>query len=250
MNGKSWHHVSPVTGLGLCSAQSPEACKFGANNHFNAKAVARIEAERPANFNEHEAMRKNQEIAGKKVSPPWDTTPLVKPTPKPVPMARPVPVAPQARASNFPTSHRRPQKGDETLYHKEIGFPRNFKAPAGVLGLKYTRHAEQAALDDRYGEIIKPARLTTANYDIVELGVQDNRVSKIVYRGPARCTECHYSQTAPADCTHEKKDIILVVMPPQGAGTSEWVVKTVWTNLNSDKHRTLDESKYAKPVSV
>lgn len=239
MSGKSWHHVSPVTGLGPCSAQSPEACKFGADGHFSGKAAERITSGRPANYKEHEAMREHQKATGQKVA---EKMIAPKPSPpKPTPLAKPA--APK-RSNGFPTSHHRPRAGDEILYHEEIGFPKNFRPPTGKYPLTYSRHAHEACLDDRYGHIPKLKGIDTDRMKLIEIGVKDGKVSKLLYRGTLACTECHANNVSQSACKHPRRDMCIVVIPK---AREPWFVKTVWINLQSDKHRTLDASKYQKP---
>jgi hypothetical protein len=241
MNGKTWHHVSPVTGLGICQAQSPDKCKFGESNHFNAKAAERINAGRPANYNEHEAMREHQRATGQKVA---EQMVQQKPVPKPTPMTRPAAPTPPKRPNGFPTGHQRPRAGDEILYHADIGFPKNFVPPKGRYQLEYSRHALEASLDDRYGKIPKLTTLSVDHMKIIELGVQNGKISKILYRGTLACIECHQNKLPQGNCPHPKRDMCIVVIPKPN---QPWYVKTVWINLQSDKHKTLDESKYEKP---
>jgi hypothetical protein len=242
MNAKIWHHVSPVTGLGLCQAQSPDKCKFGADNHFSAKAAERIESGRTANYQEHEAMREHQRVTGQKVAEQMVTA---KPSaPKPTPMKPLAPPTPK-KSNGFPTAHQRPRAGDEILYHSELGFPQHFKPPTGRKKLEYSRHALEASMDDRYGKIPKLTTLSVDHMKIIELGVQNNKISKILYRGTLSCIDCHQNKLPQADCPHPKRDMCIVVIPRPG--DQPWYVKTVWINLQSDKHKTLDETKYEKP---
>lgn len=252
MNAKTWHHVSPVTGLGICQAQSPDKCKFGADNHFNAKAAERIKSGRTSNYQEYEAMREHQIATGQEVAekklPPVATTPAATaPTPAAMAMSRPpAPPTPPARRSNgFPTGHQRPRAGDEILYHAELGFPKNFRPPVGRYDLEWGHHAIEASLDDRYGKIPTPKSLLVDKMKIIELGVQNGKVSKILYRGTLACTICRENETPQSECTHAKRDMCIVVIPKPNK--QPWYVKTVWINLQSDKHRTLDASKYQKP---
>jgi len=263
MSTKTWSHVSPTVGLDSCGAQSPESCKFKDSKHFSAKAVERINAGRPANFDEHEAMVKHREITaqhnmegGSNSSVPKPgpaKVPAVPTAPKPGPVAPPRPTPSPARpvapfpgrsqqgrpVAPFPTQHRqggsygRPQRTPETLYHMELGFPSTFVKPSGRKELDYGSHAMSATLDDRYGRIPVLNSINVDKLQMVELGVDSGsgRVSKIVYRG-------HLD---------EERDMCIVVIPkPPG---QKWFVKTVWINLRSDQHRTLDESKYARPAA-
>lgn len=108
------------------------------------------------------------------------------------------------------------------LYHKETGLPLNkVSFQMGTVPLRYTRHAEEAARTDRYGFIKLPKFVNTDRAEVVEVEVTYGKIDKVVYRA-------NYSEEA---------DIILVI----GRGG---VVRTVWLNLKSDKHKTLDKSRY------
>jgi hypothetical protein len=235
MSTKSWSHVSPVTGVGPCGAQTPEACKFAGTKHFSSAAAARILAGRPANYDEHEAMRKHQQIMAEKNGTPLplpEPAAKPKPKPKPVPRAAPAPV----QQNRFPSQHRNSAQGrapqrSETLYHMELGFPTGFRKPGGRVPLEYSRHALEATLDDRYGEIPVMKGINLDSLELFEMGVENGKVSKLAYRG-------HLD---------DKRDMCIVVIP-KGPG-QKWFVKTVWINLRSDQHKTLDESKYARPMA-
>jgi hypothetical protein len=268
MSTKTWSHISPTKGVDTCGAQSPETCKFKeTSRHFTAKAAERIKTGRPANFDEYEAMMKHREAIGDKSEvKPFGGAPKPAPGPqqaakptlakagfKPTqlsqrPAPRPFPTAPQTglnrNVAPFPGQSRaggfqggkggyksNVPRSAETLYHMELGFPKNFNPPTGVHELEYSRHAVEATQDDRYGAIPVLKKMNVDRLKMVELGVQDGRVSKIVYRGTL----------------DEERDMCIVVIPkPAG---QKWFVKTVWINLRSDQHRTLDESKYARPAA-
>ena len=115
----------------------------------------------------------------------------------------------------------------ERLYHKDIGFPSNLRMPPNfnpIVRLSYSGHA-QAEANDKYGQLSLPKVIDTRKGDIVEIGVTGLTVTKIVIR-------MHYDDV---------KDIVIVFLPDSGR------VKTVWANLKSDKHKTLDRSKYSDP---
>lgn len=114
------------------------------------------------------------------------------------------------------------------LYHREIFMPpkvANIKNAS--LPLLPTRHAEEAAAQDRYGRITIPARIEFNGSDIVEAEVIDGKTVKIVVR-------LKYDDT---------RDAIYVVALP------DCRLKTVWFNLKSDFHGTLDRSRYASGPS-
>lgn len=115
----------------------------------------------------------------------------------------------------------------ETLYHSEIKLPAGFVAPTGKVELRWTSHARQEAAKDRYTNIPQFKALTLARFKVIEVGVVNGRVSKIVFRGRLDNTN----------------DVVIVLIPN---GTAPWTVKTVWVNKTNDLHRTLDRSKYVR----
>ena len=112
----------------------------------------------------------------------------------------------------------------ETLYHKDIGFPKLSMKPT-LVNLQYGSHARREALEDRYGEIKLPKQAYLKRENIIELGMVDKRVTKVVTRQP-------YSKT---------HDIVIVL------NTKDNFVRTVWLNCVTDTHETLDISKYKRP---
>lgn len=116
----------------------------------------------------------------------------------------------------------------ERLYHKDIGFPENVSMPRGftpVIRLRYGGHAREEAMLDKYGNIKLPEVVDVRKGEVVEVGVTNNVVSKMVVR-------FHYDNT---------RDIVLVINPSDG------FVRTVWANNKDDKHKTLNRAKYADP---
>jgi len=209
-------HVSPDIGLAPCEAASPASCRFQ-TGHFNEAAVQRIMNGNPRTYEEHEAMREHNQITAKRRMETGKNT--LKPNPN---------IGKQLRIPQNP--NRKPRYGDEILYHTEIGFPRNFQPPKGTHKLQYSRHALEATLDDRYGKIPVLNQINVDKLQLVELGVQDRRVSKLVYRGRL----------------DQERDMVVVVIPkPNG---QPWFVKTVWINLQSDAHKTLNRARYTDPT--
>lgn len=111
------------------------------------------------------------------------------------------------------------------LYHSEIRLPNGFVKPTGRVRLVWSRHADEARHDDRYGSIRRFSTATLDNLEVIEVGVEGGKVVKILFRG-------RYTETL---------DVCMVLVP----GT-EWRVKTVWINERNDLHRTLDRSKYMR----
>ena len=128
---------------------------------------------------------------------------------------------------HYTTRRTQPQNG-EVLYHKDIGFPDDIRLPQGfnpVMRLSYGSHARREAMEDKYGHIRLPHRIDLRKGQTIEIGVTGKMVTKMVVR-------FSYDET---------RDIVLVIIPKTG------FVKTVWFNLKTDQHKTLDHTKYAKP---
>ncbi len=116
----------------------------------------------------------------------------------------------------------------EVLYHKDIGFPDDIHLPRGfspVMNLRYGTHAQKAAQDDRYGKMNLPHRIDVRTGETIEIGVVNKTVTKMVIR---------FSYD-------DKLDMVMVIMPESS------FVKTVWFNEKTDKHHTLNRSRYADP---
>jgi hypothetical protein len=110
------------------------------------------------------------------------------------------------------------------LYHSDVYMPQGLKLPSGTMLLEYGSHARREAMSDRYGHIKLPTSIKFEDYKVIEVEVINGKVQKVLYRGKL----------------DEKRDLCIVIMP------AKRFVKTVWVNLNNDKHRTLDASKYDK----
>ena len=111
------------------------------------------------------------------------------------------------------------------LYHTEIGLPSNVELPSGVFNLTYSNHAKRASYDDRYGQMSLPDTLDIDNAKLIEIEVENNEVTKGVYR-------TKYD---------DDLDLIVVMIPHKS------FVKTVWFNKNTDTHNTLQAWKYSRP---
>lgn len=109
-------------------------------------------------------------------------------------------------------------------YHKNIFLPPEAKALEFAAFVSYTRHAQEAAKNDRYGRIKLPKVFDTRKGQLIEAVVEGGRVAKALYR-------LEY------DALH---DLCMVVLP------DTCKVLTVWLNKKTDEHRTLDEEAYAR----
>lgn len=110
------------------------------------------------------------------------------------------------------------------LYHTEIGLPKWFTAPACTVSPRYGDHARFEAQVDRYGKIQLPKTIDLSKFKVIEVGAEGQRVTKILFRGSLDA----------------KRDLCIVLQP-------DGYAKTVWVNLKSDTHRTLDRSRYNVP---
>jgi hypothetical protein len=111
------------------------------------------------------------------------------------------------------------------LYHTSVYVPKTLRLPNGQWTLNYSGHAQRAAQNDRYGKLNLPEYIDTRYAQLIEIEVGDNGlIQKLVYR-----------------LTHDiNRDISLAIIPERRG----WYVKTVWGNLKSDKHLTLNTSRY------
>jgi hypothetical protein len=111
------------------------------------------------------------------------------------------------------------------LYHVDLGLPEHYRHPAAMVNVDYSGHALSEARRDRYGLIPCPTALDLSAMRTIEVEMSRGRVCKIVVRGPLDVT----------------RDVVYVLIPRVGTA---WFVKTVWVNVKSDRHRTLDKSRY------
>lgn len=114
----------------------------------------------------------------------------------------------------------------EKLYHSEIGLPEGFEKPMERIVINYGTHARKEAFQDRYGRVRLPKTLRLARMRVIEVGMIDGRVSKILFRGRL----------------DDHRDLCIVLIP--GIDNWPWFCKTVWINLSNDNHRTLDTTRY------
>ncbi|WP_434715727.1 hypothetical protein [Paraburkholderia sp. A3RO-2L] len=115
---------------------------------------------------------------------------------------------------SYATSGRR-------LYHFQLSIPKPYRFPCFQGELTYSGHAKHEARSDRYGHIELPVRLEPKCAKLIEVETVDGVVVKQLWRQPLDAT----------------RDIVMAV-------TNEGMVKTVWVNLRTDKHRSLDASRY------
>ena len=112
-------------------------------------------------------------------------------------------------------------------YHKEVSWPEQLDMlmPTGMIDAKYSRHAENAAQTDRYGEILLPAYFTMERAWIFEAEIDGSHL-KIVFRYPH----------------DDQYDMVVAAL----VEFDQLYVKTVWLNAVNDTHKTLNAENYAK----
>jgi len=107
------------------------------------------------------------------------------------------------------------------LYHKDIYMPKLNVADKDIQ-LDYTYHAIYASETDKYEKISLPSKVNVSKGEIIEIEIVDNKLIKLVVGVPY----------------NSKYNLFLVIVQDCAR------VKTVWLNEISDKHITLDRSKY------
>ena len=122
-----------------------------------------------------------------------------------------------------------------SLYHKQVFWPKGVlsKFEGKTWNLKFGTHAKNSCYTDRYGFIIPPMTITFHENDAFEMEVNNGIVVKVVIRQP-------YTGK-----THNniQLDVIFVIIPPEIGNIA--FVKTLWFNVSTDKHYTLDKTKYS-----
>lgn len=121
------------------------------------------------------------------------------------------------------------------LFNAATGIPEKLiQRVAGLrLNLHWTRHAKQQAVEDKYGVLppgAYPERFCwEQSWSLVEVETDDrHRITKFVVRRPADAN----------------RSIVLVIRPDDFAPSGR--VVTMFLNLNTDTHKSLDTTKFAK----
>lgn len=115
------------------------------------------------------------------------------------------------------------------LFHKDVFLP--WLCSRFQFGkLSWTNHAKRELFNDKYGDIpfsVIPTSIDGRLWELIEVEQQQltGSFTKIVIRQPIDAT----------------RSLVLVIIPDGIFG----IVKTCWVNMNTDKHKTLDRSKYA-----
>jgi hypothetical protein len=116
------------------------------------------------------------------------------------------------------------------LYHTEVCWPKRIrnKLPFGVRSVSYSNHAIKASKDDRYGSFVLPQSVDLHQAQIFEAEEtsKNKPLDKIVFRYPMG----------------DGRSLVVAAIPRKRG----LFVKTVWINVDSDNHQTLDKNKYFK----
>ncbi len=114
------------------------------------------------------------------------------------------------------------------LFHREVYMPADIREQfhGRTFRLAVSGHARVAARSDRYGVLSIPETVTVEGGAIVEAEASESAIEKIVVR-------TSYDAT---------RDAVYVLIPDGPVAT----LKTVWFNLKSDRHKTLDKKNYAR----
>ena len=109
------------------------------------------------------------------------------------------------------------------LFHSEVFIPAAAANPIFEGRLTYGYHARNEALSDRYGEIPLPSHFFAEGAKLIEAEfcTQRLRLTKQVWRQPL----------------DDYRDLALVL-------STGGFVRTVWVNVRSDTHKSLNKSKY------
>lgn len=113
------------------------------------------------------------------------------------------------------------------LYHRELGLPKQTEFLFGkTYKLRYSNHAKQACLNDRYGMITPPFTAEITRENLIEVELNGQAIVKAVIRIPY----------------NDKNDLVIVLMPDFDMA----FVKTVWLNDRADNHKTLKTHLYSR----
>lgn len=122
-------------------------------------------------------------------------------------------------------------------YHKNVGFPTNLRKRKGTVELYYTEHALYEAAHDRLGQVHwLPSKVRLDRMEMVECDADaDGNIYKAVYRLGYK--------------PYMRLMLVLVILFHDDTGEFEQpIVKSVWLNSRLDRHYTLQEGKYDRPV--
>jgi hypothetical protein len=111
-------------------------------------------------------------------------------------------------------------------YHTAKGLP-DIPLPEGIFPLTYSLHALERAQAKGIWQHRLPAFLDTRNAELVDIEVQDQKVTATAYRQ-------HWTK---------QKDLVLACQVNQ----TPWLVRTLYINAKLDRHPTLNLDPYCTP---
>lgn len=121
------------------------------------------------------------------------------------------------------------------LFNAATGIPETLatRVKGMRLNLHWTRHAKQQVVEDKYGVLPReayPERFSwEENWTLVEVETNDrHHITKFVVRRPA----------------DDRRSIVLVIRPDDFSPSGR--VVTFFINLNTDNHKSLNTTKFAK----
>lgn len=107
------------------------------------------------------------------------------------------------------------------LYHADVGFPEGWVKPSEMIEVRYSRHAKDRARENRV-PILREVDLDKCQ--LVEATIENKETKAVVVR-----------------LSHDGwRDMCLAI-------SMDGCVKTVWVNLKTDNHVSLNRAKYTKP---
>lgn len=112
------------------------------------------------------------------------------------------------------------------LYHVDVFMPQHLRKPCYEGEIAYWEHAVVESKIDRYGKIALPRafKASAPGVQLIETETDDKgRVIKQLWRQPL----------------DSERDLVMAI-------TNQGMVKTVWVNLRSDQHSTLNVSRYVR----
>lgn len=119
----------------------------------------------------------------------------------------------------------------KNLYHTDIFTPPQFKRIENVIVdniYPLSPYVVNAANSDRFGQIIVPSSFEFSYCDIIEIETyKDSTDIKFLIR-----------------LEYDKINDLCIVILCDRLGNVR--IKTVWLNEKTDKHKTLDKTKYSK----
>lgn len=118
------------------------------------------------------------------------------------------------------------QINSEKVFHRDVYLP--FPPHVTLTYLLLSRHAKERAREKG----IRLDNLTPETLlEVIEVTIQGSSITKMLVRG-----------------SYDSHRDICIVFIPSLSGSS--FIKTIWLNYKSDKHATLDKSKFEQRINT